>query len=185
MQNVYFFFRISKQALEDGGKWWLRVSLCVMCMACVRTQLEGRGAVFTQERPGDGQEASLHQHAPGSPYLAALSMLCLPPSTLLPVVGCSSSRKVSPPSQVLLSSVPHTSLSLPCCLVPCVQASVRIGVGACRVAGVRASSPTGQQHPACPGPPVPAGPPFSYMQSRKLGADQKPLKRIFLIYYLQ
>ena len=37
MQNVYFFFRISKQALEDGGKWWLRVSLCVMCMACVRT----------------------------------------------------------------------------------------------------------------------------------------------------
>ena len=33
----------------------------------------------------------------------------------------------------------------------------------CRSAGFLSPHPAGQQHPVCPGPPVPAGPPFSYM----------------------
>ena len=37
--------------------------------------------------------------------------------------------------------------------------------GGCRQGGGSAGvlAPPGQQLPACPGPPVPAGPPFSYM----------------------
>lgn len=141
MQNVYFFFRISKQALEEGESGWLRVSSCVMRRCLCQNLAERQRGCPQPGAWGARQKASLHQRAPGIPYLAALSILCLPRSTPRPVVGCSNSRKVSPPSQVLLSAVPHTSLSLPCCFVPCVRASVSSGVGAGRAAGARASSP--------------------------------------------
>lgn len=142
MQNVSFFFSESvNKHWKRGESGWLRVSSCVMRRCLCQNLAERQRGCPQPGAWGAGQEASLCQRAPGIPYLAALSTLCLPPSTSRPVVGCSNSRKVSPPTQVLLSAVPHTSLSLPCCFVPCVRASVRSGVGASRAAGARASSP--------------------------------------------
>ena len=116
----------------------VKSELVCMFVPVLELRRKAEGLSSPRNDPETGRNTFLSQHVPGI-SLFGRSGLCLPSSTPLPVVGCPAGGW-----SALLLREPAP------------------GAGGCRQREGRPPRP-GQQHPLCPGPPVPAGPPFSSM----------------------